>query len=146
MQITKIVSQSILTSTKAVPLVWRRTIVSPLYFPLKKKLCQHRFEEGYDLHDDEYILWLQVNHPEALPEESSITEFFPDTPMLTLLDSGTSDNIVSLTSRGCLPSNDSSGSTLSSSSFDNSGQAPETLSGDNSLQNKRIVYPWRKFS
>ncbi len=51
--------------------------------------------------------------------------------MLTPLDSGTSDNIASLTSIQCLPSNDSTGSTLSSSSsFDNSGQAPETLSGD----------------
>ncbi len=109
--------------------------MSPLHFLLKKKL--------YDLHDDEYILWLQVNHPEALPEESSITEFFPDTPMLTPLDSGTSDNIASLISIKCLPSNDSTGSTLSSSSsFDNSGEAPETLSGDdNSLQNKKLCTP-----
>ncbi len=121
-------------SESSSPCVENSNSEPPSFSPEKEDLYQHRFEEGYDLHDDEYSLWLRVNHPEALVEESSITEFFPDTPVLTPLDNHISDNVVSLSSSGCPPSNGSLGSALSTPSG-NSGQAPESLSGDKSFQN-----------
>ena len=35
----------------------------------KEDLYQQRFEEGYDLFDPDYILWLEQHHPEALPAD-----------------------------------------------------------------------------
>ena len=61
-------------------------VESPSFLPEKAALYQQRFEEGYDVNDPEYTFWLRVNHPDALPEESSIVQFFPDTPVLTPLD------------------------------------------------------------
>ena len=35
----------------------------------KEDLHQQRFEEGYDLFDPDYTLWLEQHHPEALPAD-----------------------------------------------------------------------------
>ena len=35
----------------------------------KEDLHQQRFDEGYDLFDPDYILWLEQHHPEALPAD-----------------------------------------------------------------------------
>ena len=37
---------------------------SKLFTLEQLKLFQHRFEEGYDLKDPEYITWLKIHHPE----------------------------------------------------------------------------------
>ena len=34
----------------------------------KEEIYQMRFEEGYDLYDPDYILWLELHHPEAVPK------------------------------------------------------------------------------
>ena len=33
----------------------------------KKYLKEDIYEEDYDLYDSEYVSWLEVNHPEAVP-------------------------------------------------------------------------------
>ena len=39
--------------------------VQPMLFsPEKEILFQKRFEEGYDVQDEEYITWVRINHPE----------------------------------------------------------------------------------
>ena len=48
------------------------------FSPEKEELFSHRFEEDYDVYDDEYVSWLRVRHPEAVP--TSVVQFFPDTP------------------------------------------------------------------
>ena len=60
----------------------------PVFSPEDKQRFQTRYEEGFDLFNDpEYITWLEINHPDALPVndplttdpfESSMTDFFPD--------------------------------------------------------------------
>ena len=35
----------------------------------KEEIYQMRFEEGYDLYDPDYILWLELHHPEAVPKD-----------------------------------------------------------------------------
>lgn len=53
----------------------------------KEDLFQHRFEEGYDLLDPEYLSWLRLNHPDAVPsDESSVSDFFSDIPALSPID------------------------------------------------------------
>ena len=39
-----------------------------------EQLFSRRFIEGYDLHDDEYISWLRMNHPDALPGVQPLEE------------------------------------------------------------------------
>lgn len=39
---------------------------NPTFSPEKEELYHRRFEEGYDLFDEEYEHWLRINHPEAL--------------------------------------------------------------------------------
>ena len=46
---------------------------SPLFSPQKEALYQHRFVISTT---PTYILWLRVNHPDASPDESTITQFF----------------------------------------------------------------------
>ena len=36
----------------------------------KKEVYQRRCEEGYDLFDPDYVLWLVEHHPEAVPADS----------------------------------------------------------------------------
>ena len=43
----------------------------------KEDLYQQRFEEGYDLFDLDYILWLEQHHPEALPADRYKLTFAP---------------------------------------------------------------------
>ena len=33
--------------------------------PEKEKLFAKRFEEGYDIQDQEYTAWIKINHPDA---------------------------------------------------------------------------------
>ena len=39
--------------------------------PEKAALFQHRFEEGYDLPDDEYVKWLHETHPESIMSQTA---------------------------------------------------------------------------
>ena len=59
---------------------------------LKEALFQRRYEEGYDIPDDEYMKWLRDNHPEDAVEypvlftggndyPSSLTDALPSIPM-----------------------------------------------------------------
>ena len=36
---------------------------------VNEQLYQKRFEEGYDIYDEEYVKWLMVNHPNDVPSE-----------------------------------------------------------------------------
>ena len=38
-------------------------------FQTTGKEDEMRFEEGYDLYDPDYILWLELHHPEAIPKD-----------------------------------------------------------------------------
>ena len=44
-------------------------------------LCLKRFEEGYDIHDEECISWQYANHPDAIPPQfatgASVISFIP---------------------------------------------------------------------
>ena len=64
--------------------------------PEKTALFQQRYEEGYDIPDNEYMQWLRENHPEAAAEypafftgsndgsdlgyPSSLTQWLPQLP------------------------------------------------------------------
>ena len=61
-----------------------------LFTPLEEELFKTRYENGYDLLiDPNYVSWLGINHPEALPENLqqspnlSDNEMETDTPLLT---------------------------------------------------------------
>lgn len=44
----------------------------------QEELFDRRYQEGYDIYDEEYVSWLRINHPDALPNnQSSILNFFP---------------------------------------------------------------------
>ena len=106
---------------------------SPFFLPQKEALYQHRFEEGCDLYDTDYISWLHVNQTDALPDESTIIQFFSDAPVITPLDSDILDNAHSLESIGCQPSNsDLSPAPSTSSGSGSSVLAPETPLNDES--------------
>ena len=49
---------------------------------------QKRYDEGYDLYDDEYTRWLELNHPSDLPADRFLLESTPSTP--SVVDSFTS--------------------------------------------------------
>ena len=68
----------------AVNVTMEKSSFSNVTFSIEKENLFHcRFEEGYDLHDEEYELWLQRNHPESLPRShASVMDFFPDVPPL----------------------------------------------------------------
>ena len=51
----------------------------------KEELFSTRFVEGYDLHDEEYELWLHVNHPEVTGAQS-VVDFFSDVDPVTQLN------------------------------------------------------------
>jgi hypothetical protein len=46
------------------------------------ELFEHRYEEGYDIPDPEYIAWLELNHPEAVPSDRY--SLVPSTPSETV--------------------------------------------------------------
>ena len=48
---------------------------SKLFTLEQLKLFQHRFEEGYDLKDPEYITWLKIHHPKIGSPPVSSSEF-----------------------------------------------------------------------
>ena len=52
----------------------------------KRSLYQRRFEEGYDLPDEEYTKWLKVNYPESFVEQSNDNDNNGETDSLTLAD------------------------------------------------------------
>jgi len=47
--------------------------VLPSLPPEKTALFQRRFEEGYDLPDDEYMKWLCETHPESMVNQTAPT-------------------------------------------------------------------------
>ena len=60
------------------------------FTPLEEELFKTRYENGYDLFiDPNYVSWLAMNHPEALPEDLrqspnlSDNEMETDTPLLS---------------------------------------------------------------
>jgi len=49
-------------------------------------LYKHRYEEGYDLPDEEYLRWLRETHPEVastINNVSSLADYFSDLPVAT---------------------------------------------------------------
>ena len=36
---------------------------------VNEQLYQKRFEEGYDIYDEDYVKWLMTNHPNDVPSE-----------------------------------------------------------------------------
>jgi len=42
---------------------------SPTFTQEQEDLFERRYEEKYDLYDSEYISWLELNHPEAVPTD-----------------------------------------------------------------------------
>ena len=38
---------------------------TPLFSAEEEWLFRRHFDEGYDLHDEEYNFWLHINHPDA---------------------------------------------------------------------------------
>ena len=93
------------------------TYNSPLF---SAEVFRQRFEEAYDLHDEEYNFWLRINHPDDLPSNhSSVANFFPDVQPLSSVSTGNVLNDVnssSILSSGFRPSDSSSPSITSSSS------------------------------
>lgn len=61
--------------TEASNVVSESTHSSFAFSPEKEELYCRRFEEGYDLFDEEYERWLYINHPEAVLESSVIDHF-----------------------------------------------------------------------
>ena len=64
-----------------------------------EQLYQKRFEEGYDIYDQEYVKWLMINHPNDIPNEWLSEPFssskMPATTSASQLDKSTkSDKIV----------------------------------------------------
>ena len=41
--------------------------VRPTFTPEQEIVFERRYEENYDLYDTEYVSWLEINHPEAVP-------------------------------------------------------------------------------
>ena len=41
---------------------------------------QKRYDKGYDLYDEEYLRWLELNHPSNLPADRSLLGSTPSTP------------------------------------------------------------------
>ena len=74
--------------------------------PEKSLLFQRRFEEGYDLPDEEYMEWLHENHPESKTEyfvnsnngsersPLSIADAFSDLPVASPLSIVTSESLM----------------------------------------------------
>ena len=46
----------------------------------KIALFKRRFEEGFDLPDEEYMQWLRQNHPD---DDLSLVDYFPDVLIAT---------------------------------------------------------------
>ena len=64
-----------------------------------EQLYQKRFEEGYDIYDEEYAKWLMINHPNDVPSEwlteASSSSKMPTTTPASQPDKSTkSDKIV----------------------------------------------------
>ena len=64
-----------------------------------EQLYQKRFEEGYDIYDEEYVKWLMTNHPNDVPSEwlteVSSSSMMPATTTASQPDKSTkSDKIV----------------------------------------------------
>ena len=64
-----------------------------------EQLYQKRFEEGYDIYDEEYVKWLMTNHPNDIPSEwlteVSSSSMMPATTTASQPDKSTkSDKVV----------------------------------------------------
>ena len=108
------------------------------------ELFRRRFEEGYDVYDDdEYILWLRSNHPNALPNsQSSVMDFFSGVqPIASVSEdeiprSAHHSSSISPASQSsdssCLPLDNSSSSDKSSSSSSSSSSNSRSSSSHGS--------------
>ena len=77
---------SLVDSFPDVPIATPVAVVSEL--PIEKiALFQRRYEEGYDLSDEDYIQWLHETHPDADNTSGndfvSLADCFPDVPIAT---------------------------------------------------------------
>ena len=63
----------------------------------KEQLFQVRYEEGYDHYDEEYLQWLNIHHPNAIPQDPEAQEAPPD-----LLDFGSADDLQLLANNSSL--------------------------------------------
>ena len=62
-----------------------RYVIGP---PEKAALFQRRYEEGYDVPDDEYMKWVRENHPESVPDQATYSHDCND-----LANQGNSDGL-----------------------------------------------------
>jgi hypothetical protein len=116
---------------------------TPLLFPPEKEeLFEHRFEEGYDLYDDEYTSWLRIHHPDALPNQASVSEFFPDAQTLGSDVLNGTHHLDSSVSSGYQPSDSGSSPAPPSSSSSSSSSAHFSRSeNDSSAINSSVLVP-----
>ena len=56
---------------------------------IKAAIFQRRYEEGYDIPDDEYMKWLKENHPESVTDQAAHSHNCND-----LASQGSSDDLV----------------------------------------------------
>ena len=63
----------------------------------KEQLFQMRYEEGYDLFDEEYLQWLNTYHPNAIPQDPEAPEAPPD-----LFDFDSADDLQLLANNSSL--------------------------------------------
>ena len=52
----------------------------------KDQLFQLRYEEGYDLYDQEYLHWRSIHHPSAVPDDPDPSPELPQAPEASLTD------------------------------------------------------------
>ena len=83
----RIPKYQVITTSISMKTLYQRSITHPGNISSEKlSLYQRRFEEGYDLPDEEYITWLKINHPESFAEQSNDNNNNGETDSLTLAD------------------------------------------------------------
>ena len=108
--------------------------VAPQFTSKQIEVFNTRFEEGYNIYSDaDYVSWLRLNHPTAVPHEysdvPSILESFSDiTPLDSLNMSGSSSTLVTESGSSLSPVTDSSSPVTDSGS----SSTPVTDSGSSS--------------
>lgn len=115
----------------------------PMFSIEKERLFCQRFEEGYNLYDEEYISWLRLHHPDAV-NESSFVNFFPDTEPLSPINSSLNDaspmDLSSPSLNLCSGVNPGGGNS-SSSSNNNSTETSSSSSSTSSSHGSSVLVP-----
>ena len=103
----------------------------------EEELYCRRFEEGYDLHDDRYELWLSIVHP--VESTGSVADSFvsvePATPSFMSASPESPPNNTSLPMSQTPPSNSSSNSSSRSSSGSSSTPSSDSSSSSPLVEN-----------